>query len=200
MNDFLQQIAKRRSYYGISNEEVLPPAKLKQLVQEAVRNTPSAFNSQNGRVVLLLGKQHEKLWQITEDALAKIVPPEAFAATKEKLASFAAGYGTVLFFEDMNTVESLQKQFPTYADNFPIWSRQAGGMLQLVVWTALESEGLGASLQHYNPLIDAEVAKTWKLPASWQLVAQMPFGKPTAVPGAKTFLPVEERMLVFGEE
>ena len=30
-------------------------------------------------------------------------------------------------------------------------------MLQLVVWTALEAEGLGATLQHYNPLIDDEV-------------------------------------------
>ena len=30
----------------------------------------------------------------------------------------------------------------------------AAGMLQLAVWTALAEKGLGASLQHYNPLID----------------------------------------------
>lgn len=73
--------------------------------------------------------------------------------------SFKAGYGTVLFFEDQSIVKSLQEQFALYADNFPIWSQQTSGMHQLVVWTALEGEGLGATLQHYNPLIDDEVKK-----------------------------------------
>ena len=73
--------------------------------------------------------------------------------------SFKAGYGTVLFLEDEAVVKSLQEQFAAYAENFPIWSNQASGMHQLVVWAALEAEGLGASLQHYNPLIDDEVKK-----------------------------------------
>ena len=58
-------------------------------------------------------------------------------------------------------------------------------MHQLVVWTGLEAEGLGASLQHYNPLIDDEVKQEWNVPANWKLIAQMPFGNPTAAPGEK---------------
>lgn len=53
-------------------------------------------------------------------------------------------------------------------------------MLQLFVWTALENEGLDASLQHYNPIIDEEVKKQWNIPESWKLIVQMPFGKPAS--------------------
>lgn len=67
-------------------------------------------------------------------------------------------------------------------------------MHQLVVWTALESEGLGASLQHYNPLIDDEVKKEWNVPSNWKLIAQMPFGNPTMIPREKEFQPLDERV------
>ncbi len=75
------------------------------------------------------------------------------------------------------------------------------GILQFIVWTALETEGLGASLQHYNPLITPQVLSTWNLPSSWSLVAQLPFGKPSAPAGEKTFEPVEGvRFKVFGKQ
>lgn len=111
--------------------------------------------------------------------------------------SFKSGYGTVLFFEDEAEVKSLQKQFPLYAGNFPILSNQASWMHQLVIWAALESEGLGASLQHYNPLIDEEVKKEWNIPSNWKLIAQMPFGNPTLQPGEKKFQPIENRVKFY---
>ncbi len=101
--------------------------------------------------------------------------------------AFKNGYGTILFFEDQDGVAALQKDFALYADNFPIWSNQSSGMLQLVIWTALKQEGLGASLQHYNSLIDEQVKAEWGVPANWKLLAQMPFGKPVAEPGEKEF-------------
>src|SRR5690606_22273637 len=110
-----------------------------------------------------------------------------------KLNSFAAGAGTILFFEDQDTVKHMQEQFPLYADNFPIFSEQSGGMAQFAVWTALANVGIGASLQHYNPLIDAEVAKTWNLPASWKLRAQMPFGSNEQPIGDKTYIADDTR-------
>lgn len=90
------------------------------------------------------------------------MPEQAFAATEQKIDSFAAGAGSILFFEDMAVVKGLQEQFPLYADNFPIWSEQASGIAQFAVWTALAQENVGASLQHYNPLIDTQVQKEWE--------------------------------------
>lgn len=107
---------------------------------------------------------------------------------------FASGYGTVLFFEDQNSVKAMQEKFPLYAEHFPAFSLQSSGMLQYIVWTALELEGLGASLQHYNPLIDEAVREEWDIPESYNLISQMPFGKPLNPPDEKTFLPIEDRI------
>ena len=70
-------------------------------------------------------------------------------------------------------------------------------MHQFVIWTALENEGFGVSLQHYNELISDTVAKEWNIPSHWSLNAQMPFGKPTSPPGEKTYLPLEDRIKLF---
>jgi predicted oxidoreductase (fatty acid repression mutant protein) len=196
-NSFLAAVKERRTYYGLSKEVVVSNERIQEIVNEAVKHTPSSFNSQSARVVVLFGEQSDKLWNITKETLRKIVPADSFAPTEERINSFKSGYGTVLFFEDETTVENLQKQFAAYADNFPIWSNQSSGMLQFVVWTALEQEGLGASLQHYNPLINEEVAQTWNLPSEWKLLAQMPFGKPTFTPGDKEFQPLEDRVKFF---
>ena len=135
---------------------------------------------------------------MVKDALRKIVPAENFAATEAKIDSFAAGAGTVLFYEDQNVVAGLQQQFAAYADNFPIWSEQACGMAQFAVWTALAEAGIGASLQHYNPLVDEVVRKHWGVHGNWQLRAQMPFGSNEAPFGEKTFIDDAERFRVFG--
>ncbi|AZB41620.1 nitroreductase family protein [Bacillus sp. FJAT-42376] len=192
--DFQTAIEERRSFYDISKDIVVPDERIREVVEHAVKHTPSAFNSQSARVVILVGEQHEKLWNFTSDALRKIVPADQFGPTEEKMNSFSSGYGTVLFFEDQAVVESLQQQFALYRENFPIWSQQSSGMLQYVVWTALELEGFGASLQHYNPLADEDIQREWHIPASWKLIAQMPFGKPVTPPGPKEYKPLEERV------
>ena len=150
--NFLTAIADRRSIYGISKESPISDDRIKEIIDHAVKYTPSAFNSQSARVVLLLGSQHDKLWDITKEALRKVVPAENFAPTEEKINSFKSGYGTILYFEESSIIESLQQQFALYKDNFPVWAQQSNGMLQFAIWTALEMEGLGASLQHYNEL------------------------------------------------
>jgi Predicted oxidoreductase related to nitroreductase len=195
--DFFSAVADRRTFYNISKEAVVSDDKIKEIIEKAVKHTPSAFNSQSARVVLLLEKQHDKLWDITTEALRKIVPSDNFSSTEEKINSFKNGYGTVLFFEDVSVVESLQSQFPLYKDNFPIWSQQASGMHQFVVWTGLEIEGFGVSLQHYNEVIEVDVKKEWNIPSNWKLIAQMPFGKPTKEPDEKQFNPLEDRIKVF---
>ena len=195
--DFYSAIKERRSYYGINREVQVSDEKIKEIVEFAVKHTPSAFNSQSSRLVVLTGSAHDKLWDITTQALRKAIGDRDFSGTQQKMDSFKAGYGSVLFFEDESVVKSLQEQFATYADNFPIWSQQTSGMHQLVIWTALEAEGLGATLQHYNPLIDDEVKKEWDVPSNWKLIAQMPFGNPTAQPGDKEFKPLEDRIKFY---
>ena len=193
----LTALSERRSIFGISKESPVSDQQIEEIIREALKHTPSAFNSQSSRVVLLLGQQHDRLWDLTAAVLKAIVPADEFTSTQQKMDGFRNGYGTVLYFEDQSVVASFQQQFPLYQDKFPIWSQHTSAMHQLVIWMALEAEGLGASLQHYNPLIDKTVKTEWHLPESWELVAQMPFGKPKAPSTQKQFNPLEGRFKVF---
>jgi predicted oxidoreductase (fatty acid repression mutant protein) len=199
MNNLLiESIKKRRSQYALGKTLPISGADTTLLIQEAVRLSPSSFNSQSSRAVILFGEQSVEFWNMVKAALRKIVPAEAFGASAAKIDSFAVGAGTVLFYEDQNVVKGLQEKFPLYAENFPVWSEQASGMAQFAVWTALADADIGASLQHYNPLVDAEVAERWNIPASWKLRAQMPFGANAKAFGDKTFMDDAERFRVFG--
>ncbi|NOL49146.1 nitroreductase family protein [Pelistega europaea] len=196
---FFELQQKRRSIYAIGKNVNLSKADIVALVKKTVREAPSSFNSQSSRVVVLFGEAHDKLWSTTLDTLRKIVPADTFAATEQKInGCFKAGFGTVLFFEDQDVVKGLQAKFPAYADNFPIWSEQASGIAQYAVWVALAEQGVGATLQHYNPLIDEAVAKEWGIPTSWKLRAQMPFGSIEAPAAEKTYMDDEVRFKVFG--
>lgn len=192
-------IQHRRSYYNLSNESPISDVEIQKIIEHVLHYAPSPYNSQSARVVLLLGEHHRKLWEIAKTELKKkSKSEEAWKKTEEKVnASFLAGYGTVLFFEDMSIVKGLQDKMPSYSDKFAQWSEHSTAIVQILIWMALENEGFGASLQHYNPLIDESVQKEWNISKDWRLIAQMPFGVPTAKPGKKTHEPLEKRIKVF---
>ena len=194
---FLDQIKQRRTIYAVGKNVTLDQDVIEQTIQEAVRFSPSAFNSQTSRIVTLYGESHHKFWNIVRENLRKIVPAGAFASTDAKISSFEAGFGTVLFYEDQDTVKALQEQFALYADNFPVWSEHSTGIAQFSVWTALSEKNIGASLQHYNPIVDAEVAQMFDIPENWKLRAQLVFGSIESLAGEKTFIENSERFKSF---
>ncbi len=196
-SDYRSAIKRRRSYYEISAKSTVSDQEIKEILDYAVLNTPSAFNSQSARVVLMLADQHKKMWEIVRASLRKLVEPDKFGPTDAKINGFAAGYGTILFYEDQAVVERLQRDFPLYREMFPGFSMNSTGMLQHVVWVMLRDAGLGASLQHYGNLVEKELAKTWSLDAHWRLIAMMPFGVPLSEPGPKEQVPLDQRIKVF---
>lgn len=65
---------------------------------------------------------------------------------------------------------------------FPEWADVANGMHQILVWTALELEGLGANLQHLNaiPPVEAGIKKFTAVPDDWKLKAHLVYGDEAA--------------------
>lgn len=197
--DLLLQMAKaRRTIYALNKTLPISTNRIQELVQETTLHTPSSFNSQSNRLVVLFGAEHDKLWDMATSTLRAIVPDDKWKHTEDRMNMFKNAAGTVLFFEDQDAVKGMQAAFPAYADRFPTWATQSAAMQQHLLWTALELEGLGANLQHYNPLIDDKVAETWNLPKSWTLNAQLVFGGRAGEAGNKDFKPLEERVKVFG--
>lgn len=174
----IQSLEKRRTIYALNNQLPVSEDQVMDTIRMVVELVPDAFNAKTQRVIVAMGEKQNELWDAIYDAFGGKV-------AREKIDSFKAGAGTVLYFTDKSVTEGLQAQFPLYAANFPIWAQQSNGMLQLSIWSALRELGIGASLQHYNPVIDEAVRKLFQVPESYVLLAEMPFGGIAAEPEAK---------------
>jgi len=199
---FLDAVQNRRSIYGLKKSSKISDDRIQEIVKTALNNVPSSFNSQSTRLVVLLKQDHDWFWDTVTDVLKAIVPAEQWEHTGGRLKMFKEGYGTVLFYEDPEPVKALQAKLPQYAEKFPQWSEHTSAMHQYVLWTAFEAEGLGANLQHYNPLADQKVADKYSIPLEWAQKAQLVFGDPVDEKRentqAKASEPIEKKLKVFG--
>lgn len=173
---FVDQLKKRRSIYDLGKRIHFSQAYIAELIQESVRSCPSAYNSQSTRIVVLFGESHQQFWDIVRDVERRNVPMSVFEGVDMKIAKCANAFGTVLFYEDQAIIQKLQKKVPFSASDFPVWSEQTSGMAQFAVWTALADLGVGASLQHYNPMIDQAVNQHFDIHSDWLMRAQLVFG------------------------
>lgn len=100
--DTLIELAKaRRTYYKLSKESPVPDSKIEELVNSAILHIPSSFNTQSTRLVVLLHKEHDRLWDIVIEAFGGLVKTGAISEemwkshTLPKLQGLKAGVGTV---------------------------------------------------------------------------------------------------------
>ncbi|MBM7544477.1 putative oxidoreductase (fatty acid repression mutant protein) [Weissella beninensis] len=195
---FLELQKKRRTIYALGKNVELTNDEIENLVKSAVKEAPTAFNNQSTRAVILFNEKHDKFWDIVVERLHQEVPDEdAYAKTVAKINAFKAAYGTVLFYTDMAIVKSFEENVPFYAEKFYDWSEQGMGIANYSLWLALTDNNLGASLQHYNPIIDELVAKEFDIPSNWRLRSQMPFGSIESPAGEKDYIEDNERFRVL---
>lgn len=195
----LDLMKKRRTIYTLGKNVAIPQTELYEYIKAVVRYTPSAFNGQPVRAVVLFNEQHDQLWDLTSDALQDNLAPDAFLRTKAKMETFKKAFGSILFFTDMDVVKAYadNPKLATYQYDEYNWSEQAQGNAQFAIWTGLEENGLGVNIQHYNPLINAGVKAVFKVPSSWQLRAEMNFGSIEGGPKDKEFIDDEARFKLF---
>ncbi|AJQ45311.1 nitroreductase [Ureaplasma diversum] len=167
--DIIKSLSKRRSYYNINKNLEVSKETIVQKIKEVTELIPDAFNSKSTRVIVAFDEKHEQIWDEIYNAYEGKV-------AIEKINMFKAGAGTILFYYDNNVIKQMQDAFGAYADNFPVWANQTNGALQIAIWTVLRELNIGASLQHYNPVIDKRLQKLLDLPEDYVLLAQMPFG------------------------
>lgn len=190
---------KRRSHYQLEAEWVSPKEEVEALLKSVLRGVPTHFNSQTVRMVLLTGDAHRKHWELIEQILIKQIGEERYnEGTKDKIHSaFMAGVCTVLFFEESSITKNLKEQFPAYAHNFDKWAHQVQGSHQWAVWLGLTELGFGGSLQHYIGMDDDAIKEQVGVPAEWEFIAHMPFGKALDTPEAKPKTSMEELLKIL---
>jgi predicted oxidoreductase (fatty acid repression mutant protein) len=116
--DALVQAAQaRRTIYQLGKNSPVADSKIEELVNAAILNVPSSFNTQSTRLVVLLHEEHDNLWDITIETFKGLVasgtiPEEVFQKqTLPKLQGFKAAYGTVRFLQSLS-VSFRQKRKP----------------------------------------------------------------------------------------
>lgn len=186
-----EALRQRRSYYNIGKTLPVEQEEVVRLVEDCTELVPDAFNMKSSRVVVVTGEKHRELWDRIDGLFGGKVP-------QEKMNGFRAGAGTILYFYDGSVVKGLQDRFPAYAQSFPVWASQANAMLQISIWTGLREMGIGASLQHYNPVIDEMVRELCQVPEEYVLVAQMPFGGIVSEPAPKEREDIKNRVKAIG--
>ncbi len=171
--NFIDVLKKRQSVYALNEKLPIFKDKVFEIIKDAVKYVPDAFNMQSQRVLVLCADKNKEFWNNVYGVLVDVSGKQL---SREKTDSFANGYGTILYFYDKNIVDKYKKQFSLYANNFDNWAIQSNAMLQFAIWTAFANVEIGANLQHYNPVIDDMVHKMFGVPDNWVLNAQMPFG------------------------
>lgn len=183
-------VVSRRSTYAFKPE--LPTGvtekQVTDVVEFLVKHTPTSFNIQNVRAIILYGDANKKLWGDVYEAV-KDLP---FHARPQSLKD--TSYGTVVFFDDQPTIDAIGEKFAGYKDFFPTWAAHANGFAEITTWEALHALGLGANLQHFNPWVEKSLSDKVDT-TKWKVTAQLAFGLPTEAAGAKEF--IENPIKVF---
>lgn len=92
---FLDAVRNRRSIYPLTDKLPISDARVQELVEQAIRDVPSSFNSQSTRLVVLLNEEHKKFWEFVKEVLKPQVPEDQFPKTEQRLNMFKAAHGSV---------------------------------------------------------------------------------------------------------
>jgi predicted oxidoreductase (fatty acid repression mutant protein) len=153
-------------------------------IAEAARLTPAAYSRPSWHVVVV-HERREAFWATVEAAFRDRLEGDRLLRFLDRLTGFRCGVGAILVYEDRAVVSEMREAYRIDHDQARAFSEQALGMVQLALWLAIVAEGLAASLQHWDSLIEDRVAALLGMPtARFRLVATMPLGYPGEEPRA----------------
>ncbi|SCV02978.1 LANO_0G01398g1_1 [Lachancea nothofagi CBS 11611] len=187
---FLDTIASRRTIYALKPQlpENIELKDVQDVVQAIIKHTPTAFNSQINRAMILTGESHKRLW----NHVYETIPIENFK--KRPLSARDEAFGTVVFMVNDAKTKEMQQQFPAWAETIPELAAHASGSAQISTWAAFKQLGIGAHLQHFNQLV-ADALPEGSIMEDWEVQGQLVFGLPAGSPNEKTF--IENEVKVF---
>lgn len=180
-DQFLAAAKHRRTVYGLKNTSAVSDKRVQDILEEVLSFSPSSYNTQPLRVVHVTGAKHAALW----DAIIAAAEPVLKGAGEEVWNKMSGvfqmhkgAYGTIAFFDSKDAIAEAGKTHASAAHMFDEFSLHSSGMAQILVWSALELEGLGANLQHLNaiPPVEEAIKKFLAVPVDWKLRAHMNYG------------------------
>ena len=145
-------------------------------IATAAHLCPSAYNRPPWHVVVVRERAGE-FWETVESGFRARLEGDRLERYLTRLAGFRNGVAIVLVYEDRTVLTDLEEAWGIGPDQARAFSEQALGMVQLSLWLAVVAEGLATSLQHWEALIEEDLAAFLELPSGrYRLAAAMPIG------------------------
>ncbi|VEU76477.1 nitroreductase family protein [Mycoplasmopsis columboralis] len=186
---YVNLLKQRRSVFDINKDASLSKNEIVKMLKEIIHVSPTSFNGQSTKVVLLWDKESNKLWEhVKEYTQGKIAP--------HKLPGFLNAQGTVLFYVDEEILQPYTQKTQLPYQEVLNFAREDSAILQVNVWNALTELNLGANLQHYNDAVNDYFKNNPKF-SKLKLLGQMPFGAISSAPQSKEKLDVDQRIIVL---
>lgn len=183
LDAYLDAVKRRRSVRKLRGGPLADETL--QGILEAGRWSPSSFNSQPVRMVVLR-ERHGAFWEFAEARLRETLPADRLERALARFPGYRAGLFTILFFEDTTVAANT----PPGADP-EVWRSfavEAVGIAQANVWNAVAAAGLAASAQHVNYQIgDNALREFLGVPGTWRSYSVFPVGyaDETPAPGER---------------
>lgn len=180
-------LARRRTVRRLTDGPLAEEA-LERIAAAADR-VPAAYNRPVWRVVLLR-ERRDAFWAAVEAGFRDRLEPDRLSRYLDRLAGFRGGAGALLVYEDRREREAIAAGNGLTPEQAAAFAEQGLGMVQLALWLALVAEGLAASLQHWDGLIEDRLDALLGMPRGrFRLVATMPFGFPAEDPAPSAAAP-----------
>ncbi|KAL4893534.1 Nitroreductase-like protein [Aspergillus ambiguus] len=202
-DQWLEAAAHRRSVRGLAGTSKVSDERVQEIVSKVLSFAPSSYNTQPVRISLAFGEKHKELWSIilkVAEPVLNSINPDLWQKLGPIFQSHKAAYGSVLFWERGQTTKEAAETHKATGHMFSEWGDHAQGIHQILVWTALDLEGVGANLQHMNaiPPIEAAIKKFAGVPEDYKLKAHLNYGdEQTARPETPKKLPIEETLTIL---
>ncbi|KAK7408311.1 hypothetical protein QQX98_009513 [Neonectria punicea] len=171
----------RRTVYGLKGTSSVPDSRVQEILQQVLSFAPSSYNTQPVRITLVTGEKHKQFWDAiiaAAEPILKGAGEQVWTMMSGMFQAHKAAYGSVVFWESGNSIKEAGETHQSAAHMFGEFGDHATGMHQILVWTALELEGLGANLQHLNaiPPVEAALKKFCGVPDDYKLKAHLNYG------------------------
>jgi predicted oxidoreductase (fatty acid repression mutant protein) len=167
---------------------------MQERILEAIRLTPAAFSLPSWHVVLV-HDEREAFWDVVEAGFRAKLEGDRLERYLNRLEGFRGGVAIALIYEDLTVRQQLADGFQVSLAQATSFAEQGLGMVQLALWLELTAEGLVTSLQHWDWLLEKELAAHLELPEEhYRLIAVMPIGY-AAEPPRATEKPAIERIV-----
>ncbi|KAK8914941.1 putative nitroreductase HBN1 [Metarhizium anisopliae] len=202
-DQWLAAASHRRSVYPLKGTSSVSDARVKEIIEKVLSFAPSSYNTQPVRITLITGPKHKQFWDTiiaAAEPVLKGISEDVWNAMSPKFQLFKSAYGSILFWESGNTIKESGETHKSAAHMFAEFGDHANGMHQILVWTALSLEGLGANLQHLNaiPPVEAAIKKFAGVPEDYKLKAHLNYGdEATEHPAAPGKLAFSETLKVI---